>query len=196
MGEADAGGGDRAGVGSGWIAEPRVPVRAVAERLVLRRAAAAQRVVLRGRALPELHAHKLDAAGDRVRPVVGHGHHGRALRRVGLDAVDRVAERPGRTLPDRRDDLLRLRAVRGYPRLVVLAEHGLELVGAEPRVRAQRAVVENGDALAGIALALVLARIRGIAVAETDRGVRSVAEGLVLRAPAPAQRDAAHRAAC
>src|SRR5258708_24531056 len=193
MGEADAGGGDRAGVGSGWIAEPRVPVRAVAERLVLRRAAAAQRVVLRGGTLPELHAHELDATGDRVRPVVGHRYHRRALRRFGPDAVDRVAERAGRALPDRRDDLLHPGAVRVYPRLFAHAEHRLQLVGAEPGVRADRAVVENGDALSGVTLALVLARVRGIAAAETDRAVRPVAERLVLRGPAAAQRDPAHR---
>src|SRR5258708_37781897 len=192
MGEADAGGGDRAGVGSGWIAEPRVPVRAVAERLVLRRAAAAQRVVLRGGTLPELHAHELDAAGDRVRPVVGPGDHRRAVRRLGLDAVDRVAERPRRALPDRRDDLLHPGAVRSDPRLVVHAEHRLQPVGAEPRVRADRAVVENRDALAGIALAPVLARIRGVRVLEADHAVRSVTEGLVLRGAAAAQRDRAY----
>jgi len=47
-------------------------------------------------ALPELHAQELDAAGDRVRPVVRHRDHRRSLQRLGFDAVDRVAERPGR----------------------------------------------------------------------------------------------------
>src|SRR5258708_23315692 len=64
--------------GSGWVAESNVPVRAVAERLVLGRAATAQRVVFGRGALPELYAHQVDAAGNRVRPVVGDGDHRRA----------------------------------------------------------------------------------------------------------------------
>src|SRR2546426_4352402 len=100
-----------------WVAEIHFPVRAVAERLVLRRAATAQRVVLGRGALPELHSHQLDAACNRIRPVVGHGDHRRVLWRLGFDAVDRVAERPGWALPDRGDDLLHPGAVRSYPRL-------------------------------------------------------------------------------
>src|SRR5882672_2219449 len=176
----------------GGVAESNVPVRAVAERLVLRRAAAAQGVVLGRGALAELYAHQLDAAGDRVGPVVGHGDHRRALRRLRLDAVDRVADRSGRALADRRDDLLHPGAVWSYPRLVMHPENRLQLVGAEPRVRADRAVVEDRDALAFVGLALVLCGVGCVRVLETDHAVRPVAEGLVLRGAAAAQRHRAH----
>src|SRR6185503_5265714 len=53
-----------------WILEPDTPMRAIAERLVLRPAAAAQRVVLLGSALAAPHARELDPAGHRVGSVV------------------------------------------------------------------------------------------------------------------------------
>src|SRR5215470_14761995 len=108
---------------SGGVAELRFPVRAVAERLVLRGAAAAQRVVLEGRAVPEPDTQQLDSAGHRVRAAVGHGHRRLATRRLGLGPFDRIAQRPGRTFPDRRDDLLDLLAVGVYPGLLAHAEH-------------------------------------------------------------------------
>src|SRR5258706_3663019 len=168
-------------------------MRAVAKRLVLRGAAAAQRVVLGGSAVAELYAHKLDAARDRVRAVIGHGHHRRALLGPRFDAVDRIAQRPGGTFLDRGDDLPHLGAVRIDPGLRVLAKHGLQAVGAVARVGADAAIVENRDGLADIAHAFVLAGIRGIPVAESDRAMCSVAERLVLRLPAAAQRDGTHR---
>src|SRR3989442_4782641 len=75
------------------VAETDLPVGAVAKRLVLRSAAAAQRVMLFRCALAEGHAEQLDAAGDRVRPVVGHGDRRLALLVAVLDVFDRVAQR-------------------------------------------------------------------------------------------------------
>src|SRR6266850_2421431 len=165
-------------------------MRAVAKRLVLRRAAAAQRVVLGGSTVAELYAHKLDAARNCVGAVIGHGHHGRALRGLRFHAVDRIAQRPRGTFLDRGDDLANLCAVRIDPRLGILAKHGLQAVGAVARVGADAAIVENRDALADITHALVLAGVGGIRVLEPDRAVRSVAERLGLRLAAAAQPDA------
>src|SRR5260221_679445 len=103
------------------IAKLHAPVAAVAERLVLRRAAAAQRVMFLRRAVAELDAHQLDCAGHRI-----------------------------------------------------------------------RTVVEDGAALAGVARAPVVGAVAELRVGETHRAVRAIAERLVLRAAAAAQRHAAH----
>src|SRR5258705_7302646 len=87
------------------VAKADAPVRAVAERLVLRLAAPAERVVLVRGAVAERHLYQLDAAGNRIWPVVGHRHHRRTILVAMLDAVDRIAERARRALPDRRHDL-------------------------------------------------------------------------------------------
>src|SRR5258708_23832853 len=92
--------------GSGWVAESNVPVRGVAERLVLGRAATAQCVVFGRGALPELYAHQVDAAGNRVRPVVGDGDHRRALYPPRLDRLARAPQRPPRAPPHRPAPLL------------------------------------------------------------------------------------------
>src|SRR5258708_12753271 len=84
--------------GSGWVAESNVPVRGVAERLVLGRAATAQRVVFGRGALPELYAHQVDAAGNRVRPVVGDGDHRRAASPPPLHDARLLVCRPRPTL--------------------------------------------------------------------------------------------------
>src|SRR5688572_4966813 len=74
------------------ILEADGPVRAIAEWLVLRGATAAQRVVLAGSAVAELHPQQFYAAGDSVGTVVGHRDHRRALRRRAFDAVYRIAQ--------------------------------------------------------------------------------------------------------
>src|ERR1700716_3645731 len=104
--------------------------------------AAAQRVVLGRCTLAEFHPYQLDAAGDRVRPVVGYGDERRPLARLRLHAIDRVAERPRRTFLDRRDDLAHLGAVRVDPRFLTKPEHRLQAVGAVAGMGAKGAIVE------------------------------------------------------
>src|SRR2546425_8541707 len=128
-------------------AEPDLPVGAVAKRLVFRSAAAAQRVMLFRCALAEGHAEQLDAAGDRVRPVVGHRDRGLALLVAVLDVFDRVAQRTRRAFLDRLDDLFGARAIGIDPGLRVHPEYRLQAVGAEGGVGADAAVVVDGDAL-------------------------------------------------
>src|SRR5258708_23405120 len=75
------------------IAESYLPMRAVAKRLVLRRPAAAQRVVLGGSAVAELYAHKLDPPRDRLGGIIGHSHRRRSVLEFGLHTVDRIDQR-------------------------------------------------------------------------------------------------------
>src|SRR5438552_17255508 len=86
-------------------------MRTVAKRLVLRSAAAAQRVVLFRRAFAEGHTEQLDPAGDRVGPVVGHCDRRLAFLVAVLSLADRVAQRTRWAFLDRLDDLLGDRAI-------------------------------------------------------------------------------------
>src|SRR6186997_1035384 len=81
------------GEASRRIVKPDVPVAAIAERLVVRGAAATQRVVLARSAFAEGHPEQLDAAAHRVRTVIGDDDLGRSRLRHGFAAIDRVAER-------------------------------------------------------------------------------------------------------
>jgi hypothetical protein len=110
-----------------------------------------------------------------------------------LDAVDRVAERARWALLHGGDDLLHRCAVRVDPRLLLHAEDRLQAVRAEPGVRAQGAVVVDGDLPARVARAVIVAGIGELAIAEPIPRVRAVAERLVLRAAATAERDPARR---
>src|SRR5258708_31191536 len=174
------------------VAKLHAPVAAVAERLVLRRAAAAQCVMLLRRAVAELDAHQLDATGHGIGTIVGDDHFRWPLGILRLYAVDRVAQRTGGTFANRGDDLLHRRAIGIDPRFLAVEEHGLEPIAAMSGMRADGAIVEDGDALAGVARAPVVGAVAELAVGETDRAVRAIAERLVLRPPAAAQRHAAH----
>src|SRR5204863_8914646 len=63
-------------------------------------------------------------------------------------------------------------------------------------VRADRAVIEDGDALAAKGVATILVLVGELAIGKAVGAVRAVAERLVLRAAAAAERDAAHSGAC
>src|ERR1051326_8184927 len=95
-------------------------------------------------------------------------------------------------LADGRDDLVDGCAVGIDPRLLLHAEDRLQVVGARAGVGADAAVVVDDDALAAIALALVRLAVADARAAEAVGGMRSVAERLVLRAAAAAQRHRAH----
>src|SRR5258708_24971144 len=170
-------------------------MRAVAERLVLRAAAAARRLMPLRCPRAQGHADQLDPAGDRVRPVVHPRDRGVALLVAVLDAGDRVAQRPRRAFLDRLDDFFGARPIGNDPGLRAHPEDRLQAVGAEAGVGADAAVVVDRDALAGVALAAIWSRVRAPLVLEPDQAVRPVAERLVPRAPAAAQRDAPHRGA-
>src|SRR5713226_2480183 len=175
------------------IPEAELPVRAVAEGLVFRAAAAAQRVVLPGRVLAELHAEELDTALHGVRTVIGDGNARLTIAVAVLDAIDRIAERSGRALLDGGDDLLDACAIRIDPRLLAEPEDRLQAVGADAGVRADVAVVVDRDAPSRIRIAAIPAAVGDLAVLEADRAVAAVAERLILRAAAAAQGHAAHR---
>ena len=153
-------------------------MRAVAERLVLRGAAAAQRVALSGGnrvgALPG----QRDRADDRVRSVLRHGDPGRVLLRRRFDVIDRIAQRAGRTLADCVDDCIDARAVGIDPRLAAVLEDGSEVIGAASRVRADRTIVEDRDFLAAVDVALRCPGLRLPRAREAVLPVRPVAERL------------------
>src|SRR2546426_3019647 len=154
-----------------WVAEPDLPVGAVAKRLVLRSAAAAQRVMLFRCALAEGHAEQLYPAGDRVGPVVGHRNRRLAFLVAVLDVLYRVAQRTRRAFLDRLDDLLGACAIGVDPGLCAHPEDRLQAVGAEAGVGADAAIVVDGNALAGIALAAVRSRAGAPLVLEPDQAV-------------------------
>jgi hypothetical protein len=191
------------------IPETHVPVHTAAERLVLRVPAAAQGVVLAGgpgvagrlvavgavRAViapRAAGAGQGDAAGDPVRAVPGHLDRRVALAVVvdvgpSLLLVDGIAQGTRGAVTDGPDDLVHPAAAGGHERLRAGPEHGREPVGAQPRMLAGAAVVEDGHLLAGVAVALVRHPARILGPGEADPGVRTVAERLDLRAAAPAQ---------
>src|SRR5947208_10011032 len=170
-------------------------MRTVAERLVPRSAAAAQRVVLFRCALAEGYADQLYPAGNRVGPVVGHRDRRLAFLVAVLDVLYRVAQRTRRAFLDRLDDLLGARAIGVDPGLCAHPEDRLQAVGAEAGVGADAAIVVDGDALAGVALPAVRRRVPAPLILEPDQAVRAVAERLVPGAAAAAQRHAPHRGA-
>src|SRR5262245_57344909 len=173
------------------VLEPDLPVRPIAERLVLRSAAAAQRVVLLRGAVTKCHGRKFDAAGHCVRPVVHHRDHRLARGRLRFDAVPGIAQRPGGAFLDRGDHLRDCGAIGVDPGLGIHPKHFLQTVSAEPGVGADRAVVEDGDVLTRKSHPPIPGRIGRVAVRKAVPAVRPIAEGLVGRATAAAQRDAA-----
>src|SRR5207245_11217380 len=111
-------------------------MRTVAERLVPRSAAAAQRVVRFRCALAEGHAEQLDPAGDRVGPVVGHRDRRLAFLVAVLDVLYRVAQRTRGAFLDRLDDLLVARAIGVDPGLRAHPEARFRAVAADTGVGA------------------------------------------------------------
>src|SRR5258708_16798958 len=132
------------------VAKLDAPGAAVEERLVLRRAAAAQCVMLLRRAVAELDAHQLDATGHRVRTVVGDDDLRWPLDVLRLDTVNGIAQRARRAVPDGCNHLLHRRAIGIEPPFLAVEEHGLEPIAAMSGMRADGAIVEDGDALAGV----------------------------------------------
>src|SRR5262249_50812912 len=176
-----------------------------AEGLVPRLPAPAQGVVLPRCALgaacrSAVRAEELNATGDAIRAVLGH----LDPRRPGvlpvdlpalLPAADRVAQRPGRAVPHRTDDLVHAPAAGGHERLGAGAEHRRQAVRAQPRVLAYAAVVEDRQLLTRIAVAPVGDPLGVLGVAEADPGAAAVAPGPDRRLAAPAQRELRRRAA-
>jgi hypothetical protein len=121
-------------------------VGAVAEGFVLRGAATTKRVALAGSTLRPLRAHELHRPGDRVGTVFRDRDRRfkRYCRRRG--AIDGVAQRAGRTVVDGCDDGSGFGAVRIDPGLGTVLEDPGQPIGTVPRVRADRPVVEDGDA--------------------------------------------------
>src|SRR5262252_10351924 len=127
-----------------------------------------------------------DATGDAVRAVLGH----LDARLPGARPVDllallaaahRVAQRPRRAVAHRTDDLVHAAAAGRHERLGAGAEHGGQAVGAQPRVLADAAVVEDRQLLARIAVAPVRDPLGILGVAEPGPRVAAVAPGLDRR---------------
>src|SRR5262249_53859109 len=160
------------------------PVHAAAERLVPRVAASAERVMLErapvgpldGRALL---VRKRDRAGDPVRAVPADLDRrlARSLPvdlRARLDAVEPVAERAGRAVADRADQVVDPRSARSHERSFRV-KRVAEAVGAEAGVLADAAVVVDGEPDAVIGVAAVRDPFRILRIVEVDPGAGPIA---------------------
>src|SRR5579859_2430289 len=124
-----------------------------------------------------------DPAGDAVGAVLGDLDRRLAIvlpvdLGASLDAVDREAERPRRAVADRADDLIHAASAGRDERLAVDVEHRREAIGAEPRVLADAAVVEQRDLHALVRIASVRDALRVLAIEEPAGRTRSVADRL------------------
>src|SRR5581483_10763436 len=141
------------------------PVHAAAERLVLRVAAPAERVVLPGTALRafdilSVRVGERQPAGDPVRAVLAHLDGrlaGVVVVRGGapLYPVDREAERAGRAGPDRGDDLVNPSRRGADERLLAGVKHPGQPVGAVAGVLADAAVVVDRQSRRRVGIAPV-----------------------------------------
>ena len=182
---------------AGRVAELHVPVHAAAERLVLRVAAPAERVVLTGRARGPGHVRarrvgQADPAGHPVGAVLGDLDGLLALavpvdQAAGFLAVEGQAQRPGRTVAHRPDELVHPGSARGDEGLGAGAEGRRQPVGAQAGVLADAPVVEDRDLLTRVGVALVRHPVRVLGVGKPAAGVRPVAERFHGRSAAPAQ---------
>jgi len=169
------------------VHEAGVPVAAVAERLVARVAAAAQREVLAAGAVAAVRTLQRNAAAHLVGAVAGDVY----LRTVvvgglGLAAFD-VAQGARRTLAHGLDDRVPVGAVRVDPGLQRRAPHRRQAARAEAGVRAGAAVVQDRDLLAFVGVQPVRHALVRLGVVEADGDVGAVAERFVLRGAAAAQ---------
>ena len=170
------------------VVEAGVPVASVAERLVPGRAAAAEHVVLKARALAEPGVLQLDPAADAERAVARHLDLGRPVE-IGVQlSVFHVAERAGGTLADGLDDGRLVRAVGIDPGFGRAPDRG-QAGGAVAGVGTDAAVVEDGDLAAFIPIELVGNAVVRFGIGEACPDVRAVAERLVARVAAAAEED-------
>src|SRR5581483_1994200 len=133
-----------------------------------------------------------DGAGDEVGPV---GRWQDARRQLVLDRprlAQRRGERSRGAAPDLPGDRRRAGGARVDPRVAPAREHGGQLVGAEPEVRAERPVVVDRDAVALVVAGTPCDRaaIGGLVSVEADPRMRAVAERLVRGAAAAAEEEA------
>src|SRR5215469_6794272 len=131
-----------------FVLEPDVPVRAVAERFVLRMAAAAERVVLGESSRVLLLALDRDVALDVVRAVLRHIDRLIAILAFIVDAVARETERARWALPDDRNDLIGRCTVSRDERVALVMEDAREMIRAVAGVAACAAVIVDRDRLA------------------------------------------------
>ena len=157
-----------------------MPMGPIAKRLVLRRAAAAERVVLLRCTLAKCHPHQLNSTCDRVGTIVGYRHHRLAVLISVFDVLDRIAQCTGRAFLDCFNNFFSTCAIRINPRLLVHPKHRFKTIGAEPRVATDSTVVVNGDTLANVTDTPVLGVVCGPLVGEPVGSVGSVAERLAV----------------
>jgi hypothetical protein len=105
-----------------------------------------------------------------------------------LVCTDRKAECARWAVPNGADDLVQTPAARGDERVPIAVEHRRQPIGAEPRVGTDAAVVEDGELLGDIGVAVVGHAPRVLRPAKADLGVRAIAQRLDRRASAAAQR--------
>lgn len=145
--------------------------------------------MLSARALSVLNPLEDNAAADPVGPVPGYLDLG-CVMKLGLSvAVLRVAEGSRGTHADDPDHVLgRFRA--GIdPRFDTAAPHAWQVVGAERRVGTDSPVVVDRDVVSGVLVELIRHAIGRVFVGEPDRRMGPIAERLLLRGPAPAERN-------
>src|SRR5262249_58705434 len=134
-----------------------------------------------------------DPSGDAIRAVLGDRDRWLACAAPvhlvpGFGAVDRVAQRTGRAVPDGADDLVHPAPARRHERLGAGVEDGGQPVGAKPGVLADAAVVVDHDLLAVVDVAPVGYPLRVLSVGKAGPGAAAVAERLDRRVATPAQR--------
>jgi len=160
------------------VIEAVVPVRAAAEGLVGRLAAAAEREVLAGRPLAELRALELGAALNRIRAA---GQDDDAFDLVpGANGLTVLApcECAGWALPDGRDDVVSRSAIWIDPGFRLHPPDLRQPIGAVAGMRTDAAVVVDRDLASVVAVELVGHAVVLLFVREADLHVGLVAEGL------------------
>ena len=142
------------------VVKLHVPMRPVAERLILRSATTAQSELLGRRAFAKLGIQDFRCARNDV-GTAGRDENCRLSCLIGLrfNSGNREVKRPGRARLDDLPDLSRARAIRINPRLLPIPEHCRQPLRTLPRVCADSAIVVNRDVGPHVIVTLVGGKI-------------------------------------
>ena len=162
------------------IAKMVVPMCSITEGLILRSAAAAQRIVIFGRTFAPLFGAQMDCSRHTVWAILRNGD----LRRT-LDAVAgcgrRESQSPGGALLDLRGYHIRGCPVWIDPRFLMQLENRGQFISAEAGVLTDTPIVEDCNFFSSVDVATVRNAAIKLLTFETDCRVRAITEWLVRR---------------